>query len=303
MGEGRLHSTGEGLVVRASQQRVEPDDSPAAPAKARHLTREQRRVAAVPAVGHDQQDRPIAHHTSSPPSVERVQRLAGARPAAPIRDIAQDLRQWRARPRETPRDSRQLGREHERLDMPGVRRQTGDEVKQDRLYRSIDPLTSPMTTMGRGAWRRRRNMRLTSSPRIRLCRSNGRRSMALPVARCQRLVRRRPRRHGSRVNSRRAASISAVVKSANPSFSTRLRRCQALVARGVSVLPVRADLLELDMNWNPWRRSNDDARPFAQRKQWQAGTGFVTCAEEKVESGIEAAGWNRHDAGPEAISA
>src|SRR5882762_11819090 len=82
--ECRLHPPRQRLVARRAEQRVQPDETRTAAPKAGELAAEQLRVAAVPSVGHDQDDRPMAHHAPRPRRVERAQRLADARASAPV---------------------------------------------------------------------------------------------------------------------------------------------------------------------------------------------------------------------------
>jgi hypothetical protein len=48
--ERRLHSTRHGLIIRGSEQRVEPDEPMTAPLQSRHFLSQQIGLAAIPAI-------------------------------------------------------------------------------------------------------------------------------------------------------------------------------------------------------------------------------------------------------------
>src|SRR5262245_46960561 len=73
--ESGLHPARQRLVSCRAKQRIEPDQPRAPAAKPGQLPYEELRISAVPSIGHDQDDRTMAHHTACPRRVERAQRL------------------------------------------------------------------------------------------------------------------------------------------------------------------------------------------------------------------------------------
>lgn len=288
VGQRRLDASRQRLVARHAQQWIEPDETPAAAAHARHFASQHLWVSAIPAVGEDQEDRSVSHDPAGPSSVEGVQRLADARAPAPVRDVSHDLVQRCLRSRDPARDPRQLGGEHERFKMTRVGGEARHEVKKNAtvsLHRSADVADDDNWTRRLPAPAEREVDEFPSHQALAQQRSkvNGVAGSALPTS--------GPPDTEAPWQPHQQATCRFQFGGREVGEVLGSRHAYGAVgARCPRRLPcfVRADLLELDMNWNPWRRSNDDARPFAQRKQWQAGTGFVTCAEEKVESGIEA---------------
>ncbi len=132
-GIGRPHPAGERLVARRPGERVEPDEPVAVAAKARRLGRDERRIAAVPAVRHDDDDAARPQRPARPPQVELAERLADSRPARPVADRLGDAGEG-AVPvavAEQPRDAGELRPEHERLSLDrGRRRERLDEPQQ-----------------------------------------------------------------------------------------------------------------------------------------------------------------------------
>src|SRR6266550_3131668 len=68
--ESHLHPARQRLVSRGSQERIQPDQTRAAPAHAGQLPSEQRRIAPVPAIRHDQHDGTMPHDAARPARVE-----------------------------------------------------------------------------------------------------------------------------------------------------------------------------------------------------------------------------------------
>ena len=135
---------GERLVAGRAGQRVEPDEPVAVPPEAGRLGRDEGRVAAVPAVGHDDHDAGRAERPARPVVVEVAEPLADARPAGPVVDAVGDPRQ---RPvpvavAQEPGHPGQARPEHERLgpdlDRRGQRLDEPQQQPRVALHRARD---------------------------------------------------------------------------------------------------------------------------------------------------------------------
>src|SRR5678816_2388806 len=82
--ERRLHTPRQRLVSGRTKQRVQPDQPRAAASKPGELLREQLRIATIPSIGNDEDDRTVTHDAACPRRVEPTQRLADARAATPV---------------------------------------------------------------------------------------------------------------------------------------------------------------------------------------------------------------------------
>ena len=141
---GGAHAAGERLVAGRAGQRVEPDEPMAVAAQARGLRGDERRVAAVPAVGHDDDDATRPQGPPRPLLVERPEALADARAAGPVVDRVGDAGQGAVAVAvlEQPGDAGQARPEHERLgaDLAGRRERLDEAQEQPRvaLHRAAD---------------------------------------------------------------------------------------------------------------------------------------------------------------------
>ena len=84
--KGGSHPLGERLVVRISLERIHPDDRVRRPLQARHLPRDECRILALPAVGHDHDGRATRECAPPPDVVERPERGADPRARRPVDD-------------------------------------------------------------------------------------------------------------------------------------------------------------------------------------------------------------------------
>src|SRR5262245_43243918 len=91
--ERGLHSARQRLVLRRAEQRVEPDQPPAAAAHARELTAEEPWISTVPSIRHDEHDGAVSHDAARPSRVERAERFAYPRTASPVPDVARKARE------------------------------------------------------------------------------------------------------------------------------------------------------------------------------------------------------------------
>ncbi len=141
---GRAHPAGQRLVAGRAGQRVEPDQPVAVAPQPGGLGRDERRVAAVPAVGHDDHDTRRPQRAPRPVLVERPERLADPRATRPVVDRVGHARE---RPvavavAQQPGDPGQPRPEHERLGPDLRRRRQGlDEPQQQprvALHRARD---------------------------------------------------------------------------------------------------------------------------------------------------------------------
>ena len=130
---GRAHPAGQRLIAGRAGQRVEPDQPVAVAPQAGRLGRDERRVAPVPAVRHDDDDPRRPQRPPRPGLVERPERLPDPGPAGPVVDR---IGHPRERPipvavAQQPGHPGEPGPEHERLrpDLRG-RRQRLDEPQQ-----------------------------------------------------------------------------------------------------------------------------------------------------------------------------
>src|SRR5215813_9295137 len=86
IGQRGLHPARPWAVIPPADQRIEPDDAPAAPAQAPHLLGEPLRLAGVVAIGHDHDRGARIDHAARVPAVEGREALADAGAAAdPLR--------------------------------------------------------------------------------------------------------------------------------------------------------------------------------------------------------------------------
>ena len=97
VGQRRAHPARERFVVRRAGERVQPDETVAAVLQARDLAGQQGRIAPIPAVADEQDDRAAGQHAAAPAKVEFLERLADARPAGPVGNAAGDLAQGHVR--------------------------------------------------------------------------------------------------------------------------------------------------------------------------------------------------------------
>ncbi len=141
---GGPHPAGQRLVAGRAGQWVEPDEAVAVAPEARGLGRDERRVAAVPAVRHDDDDPRRPQRAPRPLLVERPERLADPRAAGPVVDRVGDPgeRAIAVAVAEQPRDAGEPRPEHERLRPHlGRGRQRLDEPQQQprvALHRARD---------------------------------------------------------------------------------------------------------------------------------------------------------------------
>ena len=141
---GRAHPAGQRLVAGRAGQRVEPHEPMAVAPQPGRLGGDERRVAAVPAVGHDDHDAARAQRPARPLLVERPEALADPRPAGPVVDGVGDPgeRPVAVLVAQQPRDPRQPRPEHERLGAHlRRRRERLDEAQQQprvALHRARD---------------------------------------------------------------------------------------------------------------------------------------------------------------------
>src|SRR5439155_14411662 len=102
-----------------------------------------REVAALPAVGAEEDDRAASEHASRPAAIELVQRVADARAAGPIRDRMRHAGDGGvgAAPPDLPRHAREPRPEGEGLDAAPAARERVREVEEEsrvRLHRARD---------------------------------------------------------------------------------------------------------------------------------------------------------------------
>jgi len=90
--ERRLHPARQRLISCRTKQRIQPDQPRAAASKPRELPGEELRISAVPPIGHNQDDRTMAHDTACPRRVERAQRLTDTCAATPVLKVADHAR-------------------------------------------------------------------------------------------------------------------------------------------------------------------------------------------------------------------
>src|SRR5439155_15252760 len=88
--EGGFHAAGEGLVAGVGEEGVEPEDAVGASAQGAHLLGEEGRVAALPAVADDEDDRLAPQDAVGVLAVEGVEGAADVGAAAPVADAAGD---------------------------------------------------------------------------------------------------------------------------------------------------------------------------------------------------------------------
>ena len=114
---GRPHPAGQRLVPGRPGQRVEPHQSMAVATKPGCLGCHDRRVAAVPAVGHDDHDTARAQRPPRPRLVERPEALPDPRPTGPVVDGIGDAgeRPVAVLVAQQPGDARESSPEDERL--------------------------------------------------------------------------------------------------------------------------------------------------------------------------------------------
>ena len=132
--ERRPHPAGERLVAGRARERVEPDEPMAVAAEARRLGRDERRIAPVPAVRHDDDDAARPERPARPAQVELAERLADPRPARPVADGVGDAGEG-AIPvavAQQPRHPGELRPEHERLGLDGGRRRERLDEPQEQ---------------------------------------------------------------------------------------------------------------------------------------------------------------------------
>ena len=142
--ERGAHPRGERLVAGRPGQGIEPDEPVAAPPESRRFCFHERGVAAIPAVGHDDDDAAGAERPPRPAQVEVAERLPDPRPAGPVVDAVGHAREGAvAIPvAEQARDAREPRPEDERLGPNRRRRRERlDEPEQEprmALHRARD---------------------------------------------------------------------------------------------------------------------------------------------------------------------
>ena len=130
--EGGRHSPGQRRVAGRDLQRVDPDQPVGDALQALHLLGEEVGVTAVPAVGHDHDDRVAGQPAHAPLVVERAQPDAEPRPAAPVGDAGagRPQRDVGIAAGELAGDPGQAGAERERLDLLSAGDGGVDEAQQ-----------------------------------------------------------------------------------------------------------------------------------------------------------------------------
>src|SRR5262252_3153056 len=133
-GQRRLHSPRARAVVAPAEQRVEPDDAPAAPPQAAHLGREPLGLAGVVAVGDDHHGGARIDDAPRVPAVEGREALADAGAAA---DALRHERELVHRARDIAvaqrgGDMREAGVEDEGLGLPKGIDHTVQEAHEER---------------------------------------------------------------------------------------------------------------------------------------------------------------------------
>ena len=147
-----LHAARQRLVARVGGERVEPHDAVGGAAQPRHLLAELLGVAAVPAVG-QQDDERAAPDAAAVLAVERRQRVADPRAARPVRRPPR--RRARARGRGRGRRARGVTRVSR---VPNANASTRARAATQactywssiRAYGAIEPETSSTSTSRRG---------------------------------------------------------------------------------------------------------------------------------------------------------
>ncbi len=134
---------GERGVARRDLQRIHPDDPVGDAVEPNHLLGEHGRVAAVPSVGEDDDDRAPRHAALTPGVVELAEPLAETGTTAPVDDPRRRLTEGdvRVAARKLAGDAREPGTERERLDLLAPGHGGVDEPQQRprvRLHRSAD---------------------------------------------------------------------------------------------------------------------------------------------------------------------
>ena len=127
----RTSASGLRRVVARPRERVEPDQPVGRALQARCLELQAPRVAALPAVGDEQNDRASAEDAARPAQIELMERIADARSTRLVGHCARVApeRGVRARLAQLPRDAREPRSEGECLDATPTARQGVRHVK------------------------------------------------------------------------------------------------------------------------------------------------------------------------------
>ena len=139
----RTSASGLRRVVARPRKRIDPDEPIRRALQASRLELQARRIAALPAVGDEQNDRASAEDAARPAQIELMERIADARSTRPVGHCARDApeRGVRAALAQLPRDAREPRSEGECLDAtPTARQRMGHMQEQPGvgLHRTRD---------------------------------------------------------------------------------------------------------------------------------------------------------------------
>ena len=84
-GQRRLQAASERRVVHRTDERIEPDESMTASLKTRYLLAELPRIAPIPPIGHEHDDRASMQDSATPAAIELSKSGADSRASGPIR--------------------------------------------------------------------------------------------------------------------------------------------------------------------------------------------------------------------------
>ena len=128
----RLHPPRQRLVIRRTQQRIQPNQTVAAALQPRHLFGQQLRLPPIPAVGDYQCHGAASQRPPRPAVIERLYRLSNPRAARPVRHSPRHFRHRPVNPPmlQMPRNARQPGRKQKRLHRLPAARYGMDEMQQ-----------------------------------------------------------------------------------------------------------------------------------------------------------------------------
>jgi hypothetical protein len=118
VGERCGHPPRLGLIDRAPEERIEPDEPVAAPAQTGHLASKLIGVSSVPPVADDDDDGAVTEHPAGVVTLKRVERVGDARASADVVDLGGHVleRSIDVAVPEEMRDSGQMCRKREGLD-------------------------------------------------------------------------------------------------------------------------------------------------------------------------------------------